>query len=92
MVVEKDSVIYKGLEGEICVGRYHSLYGDCIPENLRVTSKTNDGIVMSVEDEKKNIYAVQFHPESVMSMDEDRGLKLMKNIVDKLMEDANENI
>ncbi|SHJ43279.1 anthranilate synthase, component I [Dethiosulfatibacter aminovorans DSM 17477] len=84
---EDKSIIFKGIEGEICVGRYHSLYGNKIPENLRVTSRTSDGIVMSVEDEERNIYAVQFHPESVMSMDEGKGLKLMKNIIDKLMEE-----
>ncbi len=90
--IEKDSMIYKGLVGEIGVGRYHSLFAEMVPKNLRITSKTHDGTVMSVEDDINRIYAVQFHPESLMSMKENCGLKLLKNIIDKTMEDRNENI
>lgn len=90
--IEKDSMIYKDLVGEIGVGRYHSLFAETIPKNLRITSKTHDGTVMSVEDDINRIYAVQFHPESLMSMNENCGLKLLKNIIDKTMEDRNENI
>jgi len=90
--IEKDSIIFKGVNVELGVGRYHSLYAEELPDNLRVTSKTSDGIIMSVEDDEKMVYAVQFHPESVMSMDEGYGLKLIENVIERTMEVKCENI
>jgi anthranilate synthase len=90
--MEEDSVIFKGIDVELGVGRYHSLYASEVPDNLRVTSRTRDKIVMSVEDDERRIYGVQFHPESVMSMDGNYGLKLIENIVEKIMEVKYENI
>ena len=54
----------------ITVARYHSLVADpqTIPAELKVTAVTEDGEVMAVEQTEKQIYGVQFHPESVLKM------------------------
>lgn len=55
----------------ITVARYHSLVADpqTIPAELKVTAVTEDGEVMAVEQTEKQIYGVQFHPESVLTPD-----------------------
>jgi anthranilate synthase len=62
--------ILSGLEDGFTVGRYHSLYASraTLPAALRVTAQTDDGVVMAIEHESLPIAAVQFHPESVMTL------------------------
>jgi anthranilate synthase len=62
--------ILSGLEDGFTVGRYHSLYARRanLPPALRVTAETDDGVIMAIEHETLPIAAVQFHPESVMTL------------------------
>jgi anthranilate synthase len=62
--------ILSGLEDGFTVGRYHSLHASraTLPAALRVTAQTDDGVIMAVEHETLPIAAVQFHPESVMTL------------------------
>lgn len=62
--------IFKGLNDEITVGRYHSLslVETTLPKDLRIISKTTDGgEIMAVKHEKYDIYGLQFHPESILT-------------------------
>jgi anthranilate synthase len=61
--------LFAGLPASFAVGRYHSLYArrTVMPDVLRVTAETADGVVMAVEHGTLPIAAVQFHPESVMT-------------------------
>ncbi len=79
-VCEK-SKIFGDMAGKIIVGRYHSLHGKEIPDQLIVTSRTEDHIVMSVEHIRKPVYGVQFHPESIMSTKNSNGLNIIENII-----------
>ena len=54
----------------ITVARYHSLVAETDDSaELKVTVVTEDGEVMAVEQTEKQIYEVQFHPESVLTPD-----------------------
>lgn len=66
-----DSQLFQGIENPIQVARYHSLAAirNTLPDGLKVTAWTEDGEVMAVEDTKKKVYGIQFHPESVMTPD-----------------------
>lgn len=77
--VNNNSRIFKGLAENIQVARYHSLAAkyETVKSPLIVTAETADKEVMAVEHEKYNIFGVQFHPESVMTLD---GIKIMENI------------
>ncbi|MCM1187247.1 MAG: bifunctional anthranilate synthase component II/anthranilate phosphoribosyltransferase [Lachnoclostridium sp.] len=72
--------IFKGMNREITVARYHSLAAepDSIPKELRVTAGTKDGEVMAVEHSKFPVFGVQFHPESVLTPE---GKKIMENFL-----------
>jgi anthranilate synthase len=71
----------------IAIGRYHSLHAirKTLPAEFRVTAQTNDGIVMGVEHESLPIAAVQFHPESIMSLGQNAGLRMIENVVGSLV-------
>jgi len=54
---------------------------------LEVTAESDDGIVMAVEHRHLPLAAVQFHPESIMSLEGDVGLRLLRNVVTGLVAD-----
>jgi anthranilate synthase component 2 len=68
--IKRDSVIFKGLPKELRQTRYHSLTvsKESLPKSIIITSYSkDDNEIMSLEIKDKNIYGVQFHPESIMS-------------------------
>jgi anthranilate synthase len=75
--------LFEGLPGEFTAGRYHSLYAirEKLPAVLEVTAESDDGIVMALEHVHLPLAAVQFHPESIMSLEGDLGLRLLRNVV-----------
>lgn len=68
--VLKDTKIFKDIPSEFTQTRYHSLTVNKtnIPSCVIPTSiSLDDDEIMSLEIEGKDIYGVQFHPESIMS-------------------------
>jgi anthranilate synthase component 2 len=68
--VVNDTVIFKGLPQEFTETRYHSLtvQKEDLPDCIIPTSYSlDDDEIMSLEIKDKQIYSVQFHPESIMS-------------------------
>ena len=72
-----------GLPDAFAAGRYHSLFAlrETLPPELVVTAETGDGVVMAVEHARLPLAAVQFHPESLLSLEGDVGLRLLENVV-----------
>ncbi len=72
-VIEVDNTdkIFRGLPEKITGARYHSLAAveDTIPEELKVTARTDDGEVMAVRHRALDVYGLQFHPESILTPD-----------------------
>jgi anthranilate synthase len=75
--------LLRGLPGEFIVGRYHSLHAErsALPPELKVTAETEDGVVMAVEHERLPIAAVQFHPESVMTLQAEVGMPIIASVL-----------
>ncbi|HXA96629.1 MAG TPA: anthranilate synthase component I [Candidatus Dormibacteraeota bacterium] len=78
--------LFEELPKEFTAGRYHSLFAvrETLPAEFEVTAETDDGIVMAVEHARLPLAAVQFHPESIMSLDADVGLRLLHHVVTRL--------
>jgi anthranilate synthase len=78
--------VFDGLPSEFTAGRYHSLFAirERLPSTLQVTAESDDGIVMAIEHRELPIAAVQFHPESILSLDEEVGIRLIRNVVARL--------
>ncbi|MBN2695236.1 aminodeoxychorismate/anthranilate synthase component II [bacterium] len=49
------------------IARYHSLGTSIIPDCYSISAKTDDNIIMAIEDKKNRVMAVQFHPESFLT-------------------------
>jgi anthranilate synthase len=79
--------LFAGLPREFTAGRYHSLFAlrDALPGDLEVTAETEDGVVMAIEHRRLPLAAVQFHPESILTLDGDVGLRLLENVVTLLI-------
>ncbi len=74
------SGVFHGCPSPMAVGRYHSLVidPDSVTEELVVTARNNDGVIMGIRHRDRPIHGVQFHPESVLT---DRGMDVIGNFV-----------
>jgi len=81
--VEKATGIFEGFPPCFQAGRYHSLYAEepSLPEGLEVTARTADGVVMAVRHRNLPVASVQFHPESILTLGDNLGLRLIANTV-----------
>jgi len=73
--------VFKDLPDPLEVMRYHSLIGkaDSLPNCLRATAWTDEGLVMAVEHREWPMVGVQFHPESIGTP---RGTELVKTFIE----------
>lgn len=74
------SPLYVGVPKDFLATRYHSLIvrEESLPTELRVTARTEDGLVMSMEHIRLPIYGVQFHPEAILT---EYGLRVVANFL-----------
>ncbi len=86
-ITHVDSPLFKGLAGEFKAGRYHSLAIEKLAEDLRITARTDDDIIMAIEHREYPVYGVQFHPESILTND---GLWIIKNFL-RIAEDLHKD-
>ena len=67
---DSECEIFKGLPSEFIATRYHSLIVDkkTLPQIIEPTAySSDDNEIMALKIKDKDIYGVQFHPESIMS-------------------------
>lgn len=78
--IDNTSKIFHQLPDEIEVGLYHSWAIDfsSLPESLKSTGMSKDPCLMSFQHRQKNIFGVQFHPESFLTAS---GKIIMKNFL-----------
>ena len=90
--VSKPGIIFSGLPKEVTVGRYHSIFADPVrlPDDFIVTAETEDGVIMAFEHRKEPIAAVQFHPESIMTLGGNAGMRMIENVVAHMPRKAKE--
>ena len=75
------SAIFKEIPEKFEATRYHSLVAteDSFPSELKVTARTDNGLIMALEHEDYPIYGVQFHPESIVT---EHGMKMVQNFLE----------
>lgn len=80
LVQHDGRTVFKGLPQDFVATRYHSLVVErhSLPESLRVTAWTEDGIVMGIRHCEWPVEGVQFHPESILT---DQGKVLLGNFL-----------
>jgi anthranilate/para-aminobenzoate synthase component II len=85
-VQHNNSGIFSGLSSPFTAGRYHSLFvkRETLPEELEVTAETEDGVIMGLRHKALPIASVQFHPESILSLKDRSGLRLLQKVLTEL--------
>ena len=78
-IVKKEK-LFDHIPESFSVMRYHSLYisENNFPEELEILARTDDGIIMAIKHKTKEIYGVQFHPESYFT---DYGKEILNNFI-----------
>lgn len=68
-LMNESDELFRNLPQEIMVGRYHSWVVDNanLPDCLRITAVSNEGLIMGLRHATYNIHGIQFHPESVLT-------------------------
>jgi anthranilate synthase len=81
--VLKSEGLFSDLGEEFSAGRYHSLYArlTAVPSDLTVTAMSEDGVVMAVSHQHLPIHAVQFHPETILTLPNQAGMKIITNLM-----------
>ena len=80
-IYHNDKGIFKGIKNPFDATRYHSLLVErkTFPRILNITAETKAKEVMGLQHKIYPIYGVQFHPESILTVE---GKKLLKNFLE----------
>ncbi len=72
--------LYAGVENPFVATRYHSLVvaPENLPPELEVTAWTDDGVIMGLRHREYPVEGVQFHPESILTVE---GKKILANFL-----------
>jgi anthranilate synthase len=78
-----DSALFAGLPAQFTAARYHSIYAReaDVKGGFTVTALTPDGAVMAIEDTPAGRWAVQFHPESILTAAGRCGHQVIANVL-----------
>lgn len=70
--------LFKNVANPFEATRYHSLVIDkkTMPDCFEITAHTSDGEIMGIRHKKQAMWGVQFHPESILTVE---GKKILKN-------------
>ncbi|HEY5672842.1 MAG TPA: aminodeoxychorismate/anthranilate synthase component II [Malonomonas sp.] len=80
-ILHDGSGIFKDLPNPFTATRYHSLLAEKLsfPDCLRMTAWTEEGEIMGLEHKELPVWGVQFHPESILTVE---GMQLLKNFLE----------
>jgi len=80
-VTKTADLLYKNLPNKFNVGRYHSwvIANKDFPKELEITSKEENGQIMSLKHKDYALYGVQYHPESILT---EHGKKMIHNFLE----------
>ena len=80
LISHNESGLFKDIESPFNATRYHSLMVDpeSFPDELEITAKTDDGLIMGLKHKQFEIHGLQFHPESILTS---FGHKLIENFL-----------
>lgn len=73
--------LFAGLSNPFIATRYHSLIVErhTLPDCLRMTAWTEDGTIMGLEHQSLPVWGLQFHPESILTVE---GKRLLQNFLE----------
>ena len=81
-IIHDGQGVFRNLPDRFTATRYHSLIVDpeSTPNDLTVTAKTEDGVIMGLRHKNLPIEGVQFHPEAILT---EHGMQMLQNFCDQ---------
>jgi anthranilate synthase/aminodeoxychorismate synthase-like glutamine amidotransferase len=81
MIEHDEKGVFRGLPNPFEAIRYHSLaiVPETVPGCLEVSARSDSGVIMGVRHREYPIEGVQFHPESILTLD---GKHLLRNFLE----------
>lgn len=78
--IDSSDKIFNGVKDSFQATRYHSLIisKNSFPDNLKILAETKQGEIMAVKSRYYDIYGLQFHPESILTVP---GQIILKNFL-----------
>ena len=88
IVVRGETSLFTGLPPQFTAARYHSIYAEeqAVKGTFTVTAALHstdgpNGVVMAIEDQAAGRWAVQFHPESILTAAGRSGHQIIANVL-----------
>ena len=77
-IIHDGKTVFRDVAEKFIATRYHSLalQPESIPDELEISAKTPDGVIMGVRHKEYPIEGIQFHPESILTTE---GPKIVRN-------------
>lgn len=76
----KESLLFQGINEEFNVGLYHS-WALREKGDYSVVAKSDQGVVMAIENADRKLFGVQFHPESILT---ENGKLVLQNFLNQI--------
>ncbi len=82
-VLDSGEILFSELPETFRIGRYHSwaVNREDLPNDLKVTARDTEGVIMALRHLQYDVRGVQFHPESVLT---EHGRKMIENWLRKV--------
>ncbi len=80
-MIHEGRSVFKELPSPFDATRYHSLIveRETLPDCLEITAWTDEGEIMGFQHKEHPVHGVQFHPESILTLE---GKNLLQNFLD----------
>ncbi len=80
LIYHNKKTIFKGIKNPFVATRYHSLIVErrSLPNCLEIIAQTKDKEIMGLKHKTLPVWGVQFHPESILTLE---GKKILKNFL-----------
>jgi len=80
LIYHNKKTIFKGIKNPFVATRYHSLIVErkSLPNSLAIIAQTKDKEIMAIKHKTLSVWGVQFHPESILTLE---GKKILKNFI-----------
>ena len=79
-ITHDDRELFEGLTNPFVATRYHSLAASRTPDELEECAWSEEGVVQGVRHREYPVAGVQFHPESILTVE---GKKLLANFLER---------
>jgi anthranilate synthase/aminodeoxychorismate synthase-like glutamine amidotransferase len=78
LIQHDEKTIYAGVKQNFIATRYHSLIveKETLPDVFEISAHTEDGVIMGIRHRSFPIEGIQFHPESILTIE---GKRIIKN-------------